>query len=152
MTATFEEAKKSAAGLLDFLDYCSEEYEKGQRRLKVAGELIRESSEQPGLVGRYDQLRAELRALKAIHERKLRKVKGELWRHYLENYNRTLGSKDIEQYILSDQRYQNAENVVCEIEVVYDKMHGLVENMRSKGWSISNNVKLRTSGLEDALV
>ena len=148
----FAAAKKSAEGLLDFLEYCEEEYERNSKRLKVAGELTREAAEQPGLVGRVDQLRAELRALKSIHERKLRKQKGELWRHYLENYNRTLASKDIDQYIMSDQRYQNAENVVAEIEVIYDKMNGLVANLRAKGWSISYIVKLRSTGLEDALV
>jgi hypothetical protein len=150
--SSFADAKKSAEGLLDFLEYCEEEYAKGQKRLKVAGEIMREAAEQPGLIGRFDQLRAELRALKSIHERKLKKQKGELWRHYLENYNRTLASKDIDQYIMSDQRYQNAENVVAEIEVIYDKMSGLVENLRAKGWSISYIVKLRSTGLEDALV
>ena len=150
--SSFAAAKKSAEGLLDFLEHCEEEYEKGQKRLKVAGEIMREAAEQPGLVGRFDQLRAELRALKSIHERKLRKQKGELWRHYLENYNRSLASKDIDQYIMSDKRYQNAENVVAEIEIVYDKMTGLVENLRAKGWSISYIVKLRSTGLEDALV
>jgi hypothetical protein len=150
--SSFAEAKKSAEGLLDFLDHCEAEYENGLKRTKVAGEIIREAAEQPGLIARYDQLRIELKALKSIHETKLRRTKGELWRHYLENYNRTLASKDIDQYITAEQKYRNQEDIVQMIEVIYNKLESLVESLRAKGWSISNIVKMRTTGLEDALV
>lgn len=73
---SFAEAKSSAIGLLDFLEHCDEKYQEGLKRTKVSGELTREAAEQPSWLARYDQLRIELKALKSIHETKLRRKKG----------------------------------------------------------------------------
>jgi len=148
----FQKAKSDVTALVDFLDYCEAEYEKGKEKLRVSGELQKEAASQPAWLGRYDELRAELKALRNYYDGKAKRVRGSLYREYLEKYARALQKQDIEQYINSDKRWQSADDLYQEIAVIYEKFESLVEAFRSKGWMISHIVKLRSAGLEDALI
>jgi len=149
---SLEKINRDPKALVDYLEKAEEEYEKGKSRLRVSGELQKEASEHPAWLGRLDEVRAELKALRNYYRGKADRVRGTLYREYLEQYSRALAARDIEQYINSDKRWQKADDLAQEIELLYSKYESLVEAFRSKGWAISHIVKLRVAGLEDALV
>ena len=95
----FREAKADPKVLVDYLVECEEAYERGNARLFVQGKLEEEAAQHAGWIGRYDEMRAELEALKKYYEGKARAKRGELYRKYLENYARSLQKQDIEQFI-----------------------------------------------------
>ena len=144
--------KSDPKALIDYLDKAEDEYEKGKSKLRVSGELQKEASEHPAWLGRLDEIRAELKALKNYYRGKADRTRGTLYREYLEQYSRALGKQDIEQYINSDKRWQKEDDLAQEIELLYNKFENLVEAFKSKGWAISHIVKLRVAGLEDALI
>lgn len=150
--SNFEKAKKDVVALVDFLERCEKDYEKGKLKLNVSGELQREAAQQPGELGYYDELRAELKALRNYYDQKAKRIRGKLYREYLENYARALQKQDIEQYINADKRWQSADDLYQEVALIYEKYESLIEAFRSKGWMISHIIKLRTAGLEDALI
>jgi len=148
----FREAKADPAVLVAYLMECEEAYERGNVKLFVQGKLEEEASQHAGWIGRYDEMRAELEALKKFYEGKSRKKRGELYRKFLENYPRALQKQDIEQFINADEEWAKIDEVLQEISLVHDKMKGLVESMRAKGWNIGHIIKLRVQGLEDSIV
>lgn len=152
MATKFQQAKKSPKDLIDYLMECEAEIASGHKKLKVRGELQAEAAEQPSWLGFYDEMRATLKAIKTHYEAKAKKKRGELYKTYNENYQKTLRQSDIEQYINCHKDWTDLDDLCREITLTYEKMEGLVEALRAKGWAISYIVKLRTTGLEDALV
>lgn len=150
--SNFRAAKSDPAVLVAYLDDCEAAYERGKKKLFVEGKLETESAQHAGWLGYYDEMRAELEALKKLYEGKSKRKRAELYRKFLEEYPRALQSKDIDQFITTDKSWQKIDDVLQEIVLIHDKMQGLVANMQAKGWQISHIVKLRVTGLEDSLV
>ena len=148
----FNEAKGNPKALVDYLGWCEDEFKEGLEKLKIHGELQKQAAEQPAWLGRYDEIRAELKALRNWYDGKAKRRRGTLYREFLEQYSRALQHRDIEQYINSDKRWQSADDVYQEVALIHDKFDSLVEAFRAKGWAISHIVKLRVAGLEDAIV
>ncbi len=148
----FREAKSDPKVLVEYLEECEEAYDRGKGKLFVQGKLEEEAAQHAGWIGRYDEMRAELEALKKYYEGKSRAKRGELYRKYLENYARSLQKQDIEQFINADADWQKTDEVLQEISLVHDKMESLVKALQAKGWNIGHVVKLRVQGLEDSLV
>ena len=148
----FNEAKNNPQALVEYLGWCEDQFAEGLGKLKVTGDLQKQAATQPAWLGRYDEIRAELKALRNYYDGKAKRRRGSLYREYLEQYQRSLQKQDIEQYINSDKRWQSADDVYQEVALIHDKFDSLVEAFRGKGWAISHIVKLRVSGLEDAIV
>jgi spore coat polysaccharide biosynthesis protein SpsF (cytidylyltransferase family) len=148
----FQEAKNDPAVLVAFLEECEEAYTRGRGKLFVEGNLVEQAAKHSGWLGRYDELRAELEALKKFYEGRGKRKRAELYRKFLEDYPRALQPRDIEQFINSNEDWQKIDDVYQEISLIHDKMKSLVEQMQAKGWQISHITKLITSGLEDAIV
>jgi len=151
-TTLFQRAKSNPTELVNFLMDCEKEIETGKKKEKVKGELQVEAAEQPSWLGYYAEKRDILKALKMHYEARAKKKRGELYKTYNENYQKTLRQSDIEQYINCHKDWVSLDDLCREITLTYDKMDTLVEALRMKGWAISYLVKLHTSGLEDTLI
>jgi hypothetical protein len=63
-----------------------------------------------------------------------------------------LSSRDAEKYADGEQEVVEYEEIVNEVALVRNQYLGIIKALESKNWTLSNIVKLRVSGLEDASI
>jgi hypothetical protein len=79
----------------------------------------------------------------------LRKKRSEVFRKYIENYNRALSSRDAEKYVDGDADVVQWQLLINEFSMVRNKYLGLMKAIDSKQFQINNITKLRVAGMED---
>jgi hypothetical protein len=100
----------------------------------------------------YDQRRAELNTLQKYMEMEVARVRGRLYKQYVETYNRDLGDRAIEKYIDNEEAYLEKYELYLEIKELHDKFDGAVEAFKSRGYALNNITKIRVAAIEDGLV
>ena len=104
----------------------------------------------PGLVEqRFNQLQ-ELEALLEYLNIELRRLRSTFFKKYLENYQRALSSRDVEKYVDGETDVVDYEKIINEWALIRNKWLGLLKGLDQKQWQITNVVKLRVAGMEDA--
>ncbi len=63
-----------------------------------------------------------------------------------------MSSRDAEKYADGEQEVVEYEEIVNEVALVRNQYLGIIKALESKNWTLSNIVKLRVSGLEDASI
>ena len=152
MTVSLSDVKRDSSKLGDYLEQCDSWFSEGAESLKITGNLETQTAEHAAWLGRYDEIRAELKHLKNIYSSKTEAVRGELYKKLKEHHPRELGKQDIERYIDADHTYQTWVDLYHEVSFAHDKFESLVEAYKAKGFSIGHIVKLRVAALEDAVV
>ena len=106
----------------------------------------------PGIVEhRYNQLQ-EIEAILEYLNIELRRLKSSHFRRYLENYARALSSRDVEKYVEGEADVVDYEKIINEVALLRNKWLGITKALDQKQWQITNIVKLRVAGMEDARV
>ena len=106
----------------------------------------------PGIVEhRYNQLQ-EIEAILEYLNIELRRLKSSHFRRYLENYARALSSRDVEKYVEGEADVVDYEKIINEFALLRNKWLGITKALDQKQWQITNIVKLRVAGMEDARV
>lgn len=80
----------------------------------------------------------------------LRRLRSSFFKKYLENYQRALSSRDVEKYVDGEADVVDYEKIINEFALLRNKWLGILKSLDIKQWQVSNIVKLRTAGLEDA--
>jgi len=80
----------------------------------------------------------------------LRRVRSKTFKKYLENYQRALSSRDVEKYVDGEADVVDMEKIINEFALLRNQWIGIIKAVDQKQWQITNIVKLRTAGLEDA--
>jgi len=150
MSAWFGKIKSNLGNLPDCIDYFEGELIIARKELRVDGSLEKAAREMPGLVEfRFNQLQ-ELEAILEHLNLEARKLRGAKFRHFTEHYNRTLTSRDAEKYVDGEQDVYDMDCIINEFALVRNKFLGVVKGLDIRQWQVSNVVKLRCAGLEDA--
>jgi hypothetical protein len=106
----------------------------------------------PGTVEhRFGQLQ-EIEAILEYLNIELRRLKSGFFRKYLENYQRALSSKDCEKYVDGEADVVDMEKIINEFALLRNKWLGVIKGLDQKQWQITNIVKLRVAGMEDATI
>lgn len=117
---------------------------------KLKGNVEKQSAEMPGIVEhRFNQLQ-EIEAILEYLNIELRKLRSSFFRKYLENYQRALSSRDVEKYVDGEQDVVDYEKIINEFALMRNKWLGVLKALDQKQWQITNIVKLRVAGMEDA--
>ena len=104
----------------------------------------------PGIVEyRFNQLQ-EIEAILEQLNIQLRKLRSAKFRQFTEHYNRALTSRDAEKYVDGEPEVCDMDAIVNEFALVRNKFLGLTKALDIKQWQLSNVVKLRVAGMEDA--
>ena len=104
----------------------------------------------PGIVEhRFNQLQ-ELEAILEFMNIELRKLRSSFFKKYLENYQRALSSRDVEKYVDGENDVCDYEKIINEFALIRNKWLGVLKALDQKQWQITNIVKLRVAGMEDA--
>ena len=136
--------------LPDSIAYFENQLAEARAELKMSGSLERASRDMPGIVEyRFNQLQ-EIEAILEHLNIELRKLRSAKFREFTEHYNRTLTSRDAEKYVDGEPDVCDMDSIVNEFALIRNKFLGLIKGIDIKQWQLSNVIKLRVAGMEDA--
>ena len=134
------------------LDHFYKEIEEAKKEVKIYGNVEKASSSLPGIVEqRFNQLQ-EIEAILEYLNIELRRLKSSHFRKYLENYQRALSSRDCEKFCEGEADVVDFEKIINEFALLRNKWLGITKALDQKQWQITNIVKLRVAGMEDASI
>jgi len=123
-----------------------------RQEVKLHGNVEKAASQMPGIVEhRFNQLQ-EIEAILNYLNIELRRLRSSYFKKYLENYQRALSSRDVEKYVDGEADVVDYEKIINEFALMRNKWLGLLKGLDQKQWQITNVVKLRVAGMEDAAI
>ena len=126
------------------------ELDSARSEVKLKGNVERAAAEMPGIVEhRFNQLQ-EIEAILNYLNIELRRLRSSYFKKYLENYQRALSSRDVEKYVDGEADVVDYEKIINEFALLRNKWLGVLKALDQKQWQITNVVKLRVAGMEDA--
>jgi len=132
------------------IQYFEDELNEARLEVKLKGNIERAAAAMPGIVEhRFNQLQ-EIEAILNFLNIELRKLRSSYFKKYLENYQRALTSRDVEKYVDGEVDVCDYEKIVNEFALMRNKWLGVLKALDQKQWQITNVVKLRVAGMEDA--
>lgn len=132
------------------IQYFETELVDAKLEVKLKGNVERAASEMPGIVEhRFNQLQ-ELEAILNYLNIELRRLRSSFFKQYLESYQRALSSRDVDRYVDGEADVVDYEKIINEFALMRNKWLGVLKALDQKQWQITNVVKLRVAGMEDA--
>ena len=132
------------------IQYFENELIAARNEVKLKGNIEKASAEMPGIVEyRFNQLQ-EIEAILNYLNIELRRLRSSFFKKYLENYQRALSSRDVEKYVDGEADVVDYEKIINEFALIRNKWLGVLKGLDQKQWQITNIVKLRVAGMEDA--
>lgn len=134
------------------IQYFNGELQQARLEVKLSGKVEKAAAELPGIVEhRFNQLQ-EIEAILEYLNIELRRLRSVYFKKYLENYQRALSSRDVEKYVDGEADVVDYEKIINEFALLRNKWLGVLKGLDQKQWQITNIVKLRVAGMEDASV
>ena len=132
----YNEVSRNLSKIPDCVAYYDAELLEAKKQCKVYGNLERASASLPGIV---EERFSQLQHLEAILE-------------YLnlENYNKLLSSRDAEKYVDGEDDVVDMTKIINDFALIRNQWLGITKGLDQKQWQITNIVKLRVAGMEDA--
>ena len=150
MSHWYGKVSKDISYLPNCIDYFYDELGKAKLEVRINGNIEKSSSSLPGIVEhRFNQLQ-EIEAILEYLNIELRRLRSKAFKKYLENYQRALSGRDVEKYVDAEAEIVDMEKIINEFALLRNQWLGIVKGLDNKQWQLSNIIKLRTSGLEDA--
>ena len=146
----YSEVSRNINKIPDAIAYFEAELNDAKNEVKLSGNVERASSAMPGLVEhRFNQLQ-EIEAILNYLNIELRRLRSSYFKKYLENYQRALSSRDVDRYVDGEADVVDYEKIINEFALMRNKWLGVLKALDQKQWQITNVVKLRVAGMEDA--
>ena len=146
----YSKVSKDISYIPDAVAYFEAELGAAKNDSRIAGNIEKAAASMPGIVEqRYSQLQ-EIEAILEYLNIELRRLKSQHFRKYLENYQRALSSRDCEKYVEGESDVVDFEKIINEFALLRNKWLGITKALDIKQWQLSNIIKLRVAGMEDA--
>jgi len=146
----YSEISRDVSKITDAVAHFEGELQDARQEVKLKGNVERAAAEMPGIVEhRFNQLQ-EIEAILNYLNIELRRLRSSFFKTYLENYQRALSSRDVEKYVDGERDVVDYEKIINEFALIRNKWLGLLKGLDQKQWQITNVVKLRVAGMEDA--
>jgi hypothetical protein len=150
MTNWYDRVSKDISVIPDAVAFFETELLNAKKETNIVGSIERAAANMPGIVEtRFNQLQ-EIEAILEYLNIELRRLKSQLFRKYLENYQRSLSSRDCEKFVEGEADVVDMEKIINDFALLRNKWLGIIKALDIKQWQLSNIVKLRTAGLDDA--
>lgn len=134
------------------IQYFEDELDEAKKQIRIKGNVEKAAAEMPGIVEqRFNQLQ-ELEAILEYLNIELRRLRSSFFKKYLENYARALSSRDVEKYVDGESDVVDYEKIINEFALLRNKWLGITKGLDQKQWQMTNIVKLRVAGMEDASI
>jgi len=148
----YSEISRDVSKIPDAVAYFESEMQEARKEVKIYGNVERASADLPGIVEhRFNQLQ-EIEAILNYLNIELRRLRSSYFKKYLENYQRALSSRDVEKYVDGEADVVDYEKIINEFALIRNKWLGICKGLDQKQWQLTNIVKLRVAGMEDASV
>lgn len=132
------------------IQYFEDELKAAKFECKISGSIEKAAAQMPGIVEhRFNQLQ-EIEAILEYLNIELRRLRSSFFKKYLENYQRALSSRDVEKYVDGESDVVDYEKIINEFALLRNKWLGVLKALDQKQWQLTNIVKLRVAGMEDA--
>jgi hypothetical protein len=146
----YSQVSRDISKIPDAIQYFEDELVTARLEVKVKGSIEKNAAEMPGIVEqRFNQLQ-EIEAILEYLNIELRRLRSSFFKKYLENYQRALSSRDVEKYVDGEADVVDYEKIINEFALIRNKWLGVLKALDQKQWQITNIVKLRVAGMEDA--
>ena len=146
----YSEVSRDVSKIPDAIAHFENELVQARVECKLTGNVERSSASMPGIVEhRFNQLQ-EIEAILNYLNIELRRLRSSYFKKYLENYQRALSSRDVEKYVDGEADVVDYEKIINEFALMRNKWLGVLKALDQKQWQITNVVKLRVAGMEDA--
>ena len=146
----YSEVSRDISKIPDAINYFHGELEEARHECRLTGNVERAAASMPGVVEhRFNQLQ-EIEAILNYLNIELRRLRSSFFKKYLENYQRALSSRDVEKYVDGEADVVDYEKIINEFALLRNKWLGVLKALDQKQWQITNVVKLRVAGMEDA--
>ena len=146
----YDKVSKDISNIPDAVAYYETELQAARADARISGNIEKASAAMPGIVEqRFSQLQ-EIEAILEYLNIELRRLKSQLFRKYLETYQRALSSRDCEKFVDGEADVVDYEKIINEFALLRNKWLGITKSLDIKQWQLSNIIKLRVAGMEDA--
>jgi hypothetical protein len=148
----YEKVSKDISYIPDAVAFYEKELLDAKLECKIFGNIEKASANMPGVVeNRFNQLQ-EIEAILEYLNIELRRLKSQHFRKYLENYQRALSSRDCEKFVDGEADVVDFEKIINEFALLRNKWLGIIKSLDQKQWHLTNIIKLRIAGMEDATI
>jgi hypothetical protein len=148
----YSEVSRDISKIPDAVAHFESELIQARAECKLVGNVEKSAAAMPGIVEhRFNQLQ-EIEAILNYLNIELRRLRSSYFKKYLENYQRALSSRDVEKYVDGEADVVDYEKIVNEFALMRNKWLGVLKALDQKQWQITNVVKLRVAGMEDAAI
>ena len=145
-----EQIKNDWQPLIDCIDHFEQELETARKELKIHGSLEKNSADLPGIVEYRFRQYQEIEHILEYMNIRFNKEKNKSFRNYIENYNRSLSSRDAEKFAETDSNVYNMKLLVNRVALLRNQYLAIHNGLTAKQFQINNITKLKTAGLEDS--
>ena len=146
----YSKVSKDISNIPDAVAYYETELQAARADARISGNIEKASASMPGIVEqRFSQLQ-EIEAILEYLNIELRRLKSQMFRKYLETYQRALSSRDCEKFVEGEADVVDYEKIINEFALLRNKWLGITKALDIKQWQLSNIIKLRVAGMEDA--
>ena len=146
----YAKISKDISHIPDAADHFNSELVAARDECRISGNVEKAAANMPGIVEqRFSQLQ-EIEAILEYLNIELRRLKSQHFRKYLENYQRALSSRDCEKFVDGEADVVDFEKIINEFALIRNRWLGITKALDQKQWQITNIVKLRVAGMEDA--
>jgi len=114
--------------------------------------LVKVASEIPDMTLKVHDRWAELNAIYDVMELRKAALVGQKRKHFIEHYQRTLNSQQVEKYAESDAEVLVVSEVLIEIDFVRSKWEGLSKSLERLHHQLRSIMEMRRAGLEEATI
>ena len=146
----YNKISKDISHIPDAVLHYEAELQAAKSDVRITGNIEKAAANMPGVVEhRFNQLQ-EIEAILEYLNIELRRLRSQHFRKYLESYQRALSSRDCEKFVEGEADVVDFEKIINDFALLRNKWLGIIKALDQKQWHLSNIVKLRVSGLEDA--
>ena len=146
----YSDVARDISKIPDAIQHFETELSAARVETKLKGNVERAAAELPGIVEHRFQQLQEIEAILNYLNIELRRLRSTYFKKYLENYQRALSSRDVDKYVDGEADVVDYEKIINEFALLRNKWLGLLKGLDQKQWQITNVVKLRVAGMEDA--
>ena len=152
MATHYNNIVQDLGNIVPAIEYYQKELDEARWEVKIKGSLEKASASLPGLTEfRFKQLQ-EIEAILEHLNIELRKERSVVFRKYLENYNRTLSSRDADKFVDGEQSVIDLTHLTNQFSLLRNKYLGIMKGLDTKQWQIGHITRLRTAGMEDIVI
>ena len=149
-TNWYTKVSKDISLIPECIKHFEAEFQQARKECSIWGNLEKASASMPGVVEqRFNQLQ-EIEAILEYLNIEFKRLKSKTFKKFLENYNRMLSSRDADKYVDGETDVVDLAKIINEFALLRNQWLGITKGLDQKQWQLTNIVKLRVAGMEDA--